>query len=88
MAKTNTGSYWVDKAITCNGCKYLNFYRHGCRRNQKPGEVRILNTYKNGDDYVAVLKPSDCDYVRPQKTAPADQPAEATDPVQAETSAA
>ena len=65
--RSESGSYWVDKSITCNGCKYLNFYKHGCRRNQPPGKVIPLSTYTNADDYVAVLKPTDCDYKKEQK---------------------
>ena len=69
MGKVNSdsGYYWVDKEITCNGCKYLNFQKRGCRRNQEPGTVRLLSSYKNGDDYIAVLKPSDCDYDKSRK---------------------
>lgn len=67
--KNDSGYYWVDKAITCNGCKFLNFYKCGCRRNQPSGTVRPLSSYINGDDYVAVLKPSDCDYQKDQKKA-------------------
>lgn len=67
--KNDSGSYWVDKAITCNGCKYLNFRRCGCRRNLPPGKVRVLSSYKNGDGYIAVLKPPDCDYERDRKKA-------------------
>lgn len=26
MANSESGAYWVDKGITCNGCKFLNFY--------------------------------------------------------------
>ena len=57
---------WTKK-LTCNGCKYLNFYKAGCRRNQPPGQVRHLPTYTNGDDYIAVLRPPDCDYQKEQK---------------------
>lgn len=67
--KNDSGYYWVDKAITCNGCKFLNFYKCGCRRNQPPGTVRPLSSYINGDNYVAVLKPTDCDYQKEQKEA-------------------
>lgn len=67
MVKGESGYYWVDRGITCNGCKFLNFRRCGCRRNQPPGEVRLLSSYKNGDGYVAVLKPSDCDYQKDRK---------------------
>lgn len=67
--KNDSGYYWVDKAITCNGCKFLNFYKCGCRRNQPPGSVRPLSSYINGDNYVAVLKPTDCDYQKEQKEA-------------------
>lgn len=66
--RSESGYYWVDKAITCNGCKFLNFYKCGCRRGMPPGEVRPLSTYKNGDDYIAVLKPTDCDYQKEQKS--------------------
>ena len=31
------------------------------------GKVRPLSSYTNGDDYVAVLKPTDCDYQKEQK---------------------
>ena len=61
-----SGPYRVEKSITCNGCKFLNFYRCGCRRNQPPGHLRLLNSCKNADDYIAVLRPPDCDYVRPK----------------------
>ncbi len=64
---SETGSYWVDKTLTCNGCKYLHFPKRGCRRNQPPGQVRRLNSYVNDDKYIAVLRPSDCDYVRKTK---------------------
>lgn len=64
--KQNSGYYWVDKKITCNGCKFLNFYKCGCRRNQPPGQVRPLSSYTNGDNYKAILKPSDCDYQKDQ----------------------
>ena len=67
--KNDSGYYWVDKSITCNGCKFLNFYKCGCRRGQPDGAVRPLSSYINGDDYVAVLKPSDCDYQKDQKKA-------------------
>lgn len=66
--RNDSGYFWVDKALTCNGCKFLNFYKCGCRRNQEPGKVRPLSSYTNGDDYVAVLKPTDCDYQKEQKT--------------------
>ena len=66
-ARSDSGYYWVDKKLTCNGCKYLNFYKAGCRRNQPPGQVRHLPTYTNGDDYIAVLRPPDCDYQKEQK---------------------
>ena len=70
-------SYWVDRAITCNGCKYLNFYSKGCRRDKPPGVIRPLSTYKNGEDYVAVLRPPDCDYnVRKQQRPEAETPQE------------
>ena len=26
-ARGDSGYYWVDKKLTCNGCKYLNFYK-------------------------------------------------------------
>ena len=65
-AKTETGSYWVDKSITCNGCKFLNFHKRGCRRNQPQGKVKPLSTYLNADNYVAVLKPADCTYKKEQ----------------------
>lgn len=74
--KSDSGCYWVDKAITCNGCKFLNFRKCGCRRNLQPGQVRLLSSYKNGDGYIAVLKPSDCDYERERKNA-GDAPEEA-----------
>lgn len=74
--KSDSGYYWVDKAITCNGCKFLNFRKCGYRRNQEPGTVRPLSSYKNGDDYIAVLKPSDCDYDNHRKKT-GDEPAEA-----------
>lgn len=67
--KRNSDYYWVDKKLTCNGCKYLNFYKAGCRRNQPPGHVRRLSTYTNGDNYIAVLRPTDCDYQKDQKQA-------------------
>ena len=38
--RNDSGYFWVDKALTCNGCKFLNFYKCGCRRNQEPGKVR------------------------------------------------
>lgn len=60
--KRESGFYWVPRAITCNGCKFLNFAKQGCRRNQPPGEVRSLTTYLNGDGYLAMLKPADCDW--------------------------
>lgn len=65
--RNDSGYFWVDKALTCNGCKFLNFYKCGCRRNQEPGKVRPLSSYTNGDDYVAVLKPTDCDYQKDHK---------------------
>lgn len=65
--KEGSGYYWVDKKITCNGCKFLNFHRCGCRRNQAPGQVRPLSSYVNGDNYKAFLKPSDCDYQKDQQ---------------------
>lgn len=68
-ARSDSGYYWVDKKLICNGCKYLNFYKAGCRRNQPPGQVRHLPTYTNGDDYIAVLRPPDCDYQKEQKSA-------------------
>lgn len=61
-AKKQADAYWVDKSITCNGCKYLNFYRCGCRRNQTVGQVHQLSSFRNADDYIAVIKPTDCDY--------------------------
>lgn len=64
--KQNSGYYRVDKKITCNGCKFLNFYKCGCRRNQPHGQVRPLSSYINGDNYKAILKPSDCDYQKEQ----------------------
>lgn len=67
MANSESGAYWVDKGITCNGCKYLNFYKQGCRRGMPPGQVKPLSSYKNGDDYIAILKPSDCDYEKGKK---------------------
>ena len=48
--RNDSGYFWVDKALTCNGCKFLNFYKCGCRRNQEPGKVRPLSSYTNGDD--------------------------------------
>lgn len=68
MGKTNpeSGHYWVDKSLACNGCKFLNFYKRGCRRDNPPGVVRPLSTYLNGDGYVAVLRPPDCDYTKGQ----------------------
>lgn len=60
--KRESGYYWVPRAHTCNGCKFLNFAKQGCRRNQPPGEVRPLTTYLNGDGYLALIKPSDCDW--------------------------
>lgn len=68
--KHESGFYWVEKSITCNGCKFLNFYKCGCRRNQPPGKLRQLSSYINGDDYIAVLKPADCDYQKPTKDKP------------------
>ncbi len=59
-----SGYYWLDKSLTCNGCKHLDFAKCVCLRNQTAGKVRPLHTYTNGDDYVAVLKPSDCNYKR------------------------
>ena len=59
-ARSDSGYYWVDRKLTCNGCKYLNFYKCGCRRNQPNGHVRPLSSYTNGDDYIAILKPPDC----------------------------
>lgn len=59
-ARSESGYYWVDRKLTCNGCKYLNFYKCGCRRNQPNGQVRPLSSYTNGDDYIAILKPPDC----------------------------
>ena len=41
-ARSDSGYYWVDRKLTCNGCKYLNFYKCGCRRNQPNGQVRLL----------------------------------------------
>lgn len=70
--RSDSGYYWVDKALTCNGCKFLNFYKCECRRNQETSGVRPLSSYINGDDYVAVLKPTDCDYQKEKK--PADKP--------------
>ena len=61
-AKEENGYYWVPKTMICNGCKFLNFARQGCRRNLPPGQVRPLITYRNGDGYLAMLKPSDCNY--------------------------
>lgn len=69
-AKNESGYFWVDKSLTCNGCKFLNFYRQGCRRNQPPDVVKPLTTYLNGDGYLAVLKPCDCDYPKDQKKQP------------------
>lgn len=60
--KRESGYYWMPRAQTCNGCKFLNFAKQGCRRNQPPGEVRPLATYLNGDGYLAMIKPSDCDW--------------------------
>ena len=42
-------------------------FTSGGRRNQEPGKVRPLSSYTNGDDYVAVLKPTDCDYQKDHK---------------------
>lgn len=53
--KRESGYYWVPRAHTCNGCKFLNFAKQGCRRNQPPGEVRPLTTYLNGDGYLALI---------------------------------
>lgn len=79
MANSESGAYWVDKGITCNGCKYLNFYKQGCRRGMPPGQVKPLSSYTNGDNYVAVLKPTDCDYDKGKK-----EPAESVEPVEKE----
>lgn len=68
-ARGDSGYYWVDRKLTCNGCKYLNFYKCGCRRNQPNGQVRPLSSYTNGDDYIAILKPPDCDYEKEKKSA-------------------
>lgn len=66
--RNESGSFWVSKDITCNGCKYLNFYKGGCKRNLPPGSVRPLSSYLNGDGYLAMLKPPDCDYEKQKVT--------------------
>ena len=68
--KNESGYFWVPKSMTCNGCKYLNFYKEGCKRNLPPGQVRQLSSYKNGDGYLAMLRPPDCDYERQPKAEP------------------
>lgn len=67
--KPDSGYFWCERSITCNGCKHLNFKKGGCKRNMPPGEVRPLSTYKNGDGYIAMLKPADCTYDRTKERA-------------------
>lgn len=66
--KNDSGFYWVEKSLTCNGCKYLDFRKCGCKRDLEAGKVRPLSSYTNGDNYIAVLKPADCDYQREKKS--------------------
>ena len=34
-ARSDSGYYWVDRKLTCNGCKYLNFLQvQDAGRNQ------------------------------------------------------
>ena len=62
MGKTEERVYWLGKALTCNGCKFCNFYKSGCRKDQPPGQVRTLSSYENRSGFIALLKPSDCNY--------------------------
>ena len=68
-AKPDSGYFWCERSITCNGCKHLNFKKGGCKRDMPPGKVRSLSTYKNGDGYIAMLKPADCTYDRSKERA-------------------
>ena len=67
-AKPDSGYFWCERSITCNGCKHLNFKKGGCKRDMPPGKVRSLATYKNGDGYIAMLKPADCTYDRSKES--------------------
>lgn len=60
--RNDNGYFWVGKTLTYNGYKFLNLYKRGHQHNQESGKVRPSSFYTNGDNYVAVFEPTDCDY--------------------------
>lgn len=60
----------IAKENVCNGCSDLLFAECACKKNLNPRTdegKKSLNSYKDGDGYITVFKPSDCMVGRTQK---------------------